>query len=100
MSFWKDAGRAPVLLKKECTGFVANRLAFALLREAIHLVDQGVVSVEDIDSIVQNSMGPRWVVAGPFKSYHAGGGEGGLEGFFRNIGGTVQSCWDYAGRSM
>ena len=98
MSFWQGVGRTPVLLKKECTGFVANRLAFALLREAIHLVDQGVASVEDIDTIVQNSMGPRWAVAGPFKSYHAGGGEGGLEAFFRNIGGTVQSCWDAAGK--
>ena len=98
MSFWQGVGRTPVLLKKECTGFVANRLAFALLREAIHLVDQGVASVEDIDTIVQNSMGPRWAVAGPFKSYHAGGGEGGLEAFFGNIGGTVQSCWDDAGK--
>lgn len=98
MSFWQGAGHTPVLLKKECTGFVANRLAFALLQEAIHLVDQGVASVEDIDTIVQNSMGPRWAVAGPFKSYHAGGGEGGLEAFFRNIGCTVQSCWDVAGK--
>ena len=48
--------------------------------------------------IVQNSMGPRWAIAGPFKSYQAGGGEAGLEGFFKNIGGTVQDCWDDAGR--
>ena len=77
---------------------MANRLAFALLREAIHLVDEGVVSVAEIDDIVQNSMGPRWAVAGPFKSYHAGGGPGGLEGFFKNIGGTVQGCWDDSGK--
>ncbi len=43
-------------------------------------------------------MGPRWAVAGPFKSYHMGGGAGGLEGFMKNIGGTVQACWDDAGR--
>ena len=88
MSFWKDAGRTPVLLKRECAGFVVNRLAFALLREAIHLVDQGAASIENIDSIVQNSMGPRWAVAGPSKSYHMSGGQGGLEGFFKNIRGN------------
>ncbi|KAF2631591.1 hypothetical protein BU25DRAFT_385013 [Macroventuria anomochaeta] len=95
--FWRARGRVPIHIKKESTGFVANRLAFALLREAVHLVDQGVVSVEELDQIVQTSMGPRWAVAGPFKSYHAGGGPAGLEGFFKNIGGTVQDCWANAG---
>lgn len=97
-AFWTERGRVPVHIKKETTGFVANRLAFALLREAIHLVNEGVVSVGELDQIVESSMGPRWAVAGPFKSYHAGGGEGGLEGFFKNIGGTVQDCWDDAGK--
>lgn len=96
--FWQTRGRVPIHIKKEVTGFVANRLAFALLRESIHLVDEGVVTVAELDEIVQSSMGPRWAVAGPFKSYHAGGGAGGLEGFFKNIGGTVQDCWSESGK--
>ncbi|CAN9442703.1 unnamed protein product [Alternaria alternata] len=96
--FWTLRGRVPIHIKKETTGFVANRLAFALLREAVHLVDEGVVSVEELDSIVESSMGPRWAIAGPFKSYHAGGGPAGLEGFFKNIGGTVQDCWQDSGK--
>ncbi|KAF2656010.1 hypothetical protein K491DRAFT_715709 [Lophiostoma macrostomum CBS 122681] len=95
--FWTQRGRVPIHIKKEITGFVSNRLAFALLREAIHLVDCGVVSVAELDAIVESSMGPRWAVAGPFKSYHAGGGAGGLEGFFKNVGGTVQACWEDGG---
>lgn len=95
--FWRARNRVPVHIHRETTGFVANRLAFALLREAIHLVDAGVVSVAELDSIVESSMGPRWAVAGPFKSYHAGGGAAGLEGFFKNIGETVQGCWSDAG---
>ena len=98
LEYWNSLGRAPVVIKQECTGFVANRLAFVLLREAIHLVKEGVVTVEEVDKIVETSMGPRWAVAGPFKSYHAGGGKGGLEAFFANIGGTVQQCWDDAGK--
>ena len=98
LEYWKSLGRAPVVIKQECTGFVANRLAFVLLREAIHLVKEGVVTVEEVDKIVETSMGPRWAVAGPFKSYHAGGGKGGLEAFFANIGGTVQECWDDSGK--
>ncbi|TKA70661.1 hypothetical protein B0A55_08757 [Friedmanniomyces simplex] len=94
LSYWRALGRTPVIIKKECTGFVANRLAFALFREACSLVSQGVVDVKDLDEIVQASMGPRWSVAGPFKSYHAGGGEGGLASFMEKIGGTVQECWE------
>ena len=99
MEFWKSMGKVPVLLQKETTGFVGNRLAFALLREAIHLVNEGVASVEDIDSVMQNSLGPRWAISGPFKSYQAGGGAGGIEAFFKNIGGTVQACWNDAGKA-
>ncbi|PGH09786.1 hypothetical protein GX51_00473 [Blastomyces parvus] len=96
-AYWKALERAPVLLKRETTGFVANRLAYALLREAVHLVQEGVVGVDELDAIVENSMGPRWTVAGPFKSYHMGGGEGGLRAFFEKIGGTVQACWEEQG---
>ena len=98
MDFWRNMGKVPVHLQKETTGFVGNRLAFALLREAIHLVNEGVASVEDIDSIMENSLGPRWAISGPFKSYQAGGGEGGIEAFFKNVGGTVQACWDDTGK--
>jgi len=87
-----------MVIRREMTGFVANRLAFALLREAIHLVKEEVVNVEELDKIVTSSMGPRWAVWGPFKSYYAGGGSGGLEALFENIGETVQECWDDAGR--
>lgn len=98
VKYWESIGRAPVVIKKEVTGFVANRLALALLREAIYLVDQGVVTVEELDTVVESSMGPRWAKAGPFKSYNAGGGAGGFEGLMKNIGGTIQGCWDDSGK--
>ncbi|KAF2772632.1 hypothetical protein EJ03DRAFT_189335 [Teratosphaeria nubilosa] len=100
LEYWRALGRTPVVINKECTGFVANRLAFALFREACSLVSQGVVSVEDCDAIVQASMGPRWTVAGPFKAYHAGGGEGGLNRFLQKIGGTVQDCWEASDQNV
>jgi 3-hydroxyacyl-CoA dehydrogenase len=97
VEYFEAVGHRPVVLRKETVGFVANRLAFVLLREAVHLVDEGVVSVEDVDAIVENSIGLRWSVKGPFASYHDGGGRGGLAAFLANIGGTIQSVWDDAG---
>jgi 3-hydroxyacyl-CoA dehydrogenase len=98
VEFWKGLGKVPVVLKKEVTGFVANRLAYALFREAIYLVDEGVVDVEDIDRVMVNSMGMRWARAGPFKSYDAGGGDGGIERLMRNVGEMIQACWDDQGK--
>ncbi|KAK3170861.1 hypothetical protein OEA41_002945 [Lepraria neglecta] len=83
LGFWKNKDRTSLVLKKETTGFVANRLAYTLLREAIHLVKEGVASVKDIDDLMTSSMGPRWAVAGIFKSYHTGGGAGGAGGFLQ-----------------
>ncbi|EXF82545.1 3-hydroxyacyl-CoA dehydrogenase [Colletotrichum fioriniae PJ7] len=88
------SGHRPVVIRKEVPGFVGNRLAFSLLREACSLVDQGVVSTEDVDTIMEASLGPRWAVQGIFKSYNMGGGVAGIQAFLNNLSGTVQEVWD------
>ncbi|CAG8286591.1 unnamed protein product [Penicillium salamii] len=88
----------PVTLHKEVPGFVGNRLAFALLREACHLVGEGVVSAQDLDSIVTASLGPRWAGSGVFESYHAGGGEGGIDAFLQKLSPTIQDVWGDLGQ--
>lgn len=94
LQYFKHIGHSPVVVQREKIGFVANRLAFALLREACSLVADDVVSAKDLDTIVENSVGPRWCVKGPLASYHDGGGKDGLGGFFENIGRTIESVWE------
>ncbi|KAJ5578332.1 Dehydrogenase multihelical [Penicillium hispanicum] len=83
----------PITLHKEVPGFVGNRLAFALLREACSLVGEGVVSARDLDALVVGSLGPRWAGSGVFESYHAGGGEGGIGAFLQKLAPTVKDVW-------
>ncbi|KAJ5774827.1 hypothetical protein N7457_009723 [Penicillium paradoxum] len=90
------AGHRTVVLRKEITGFVGNRLGFALFREACHIVAEGVATVEDVDTVMESSLGPRWAVAGPFKGWNHGGGVGGLGCFMRNLAETIEACWDDA----
>ncbi|HEX7920613.1 MAG TPA: 3-hydroxyacyl-CoA dehydrogenase family protein, partial [Bradyrhizobium sp.] len=66
--------------------FVANRLQRAIMREACYLVQEGVVTVDELDDIVTSSIGLRWAVNGPFSSFHMGGGPKGLESFFQHLG--------------
>ncbi|KAF4770097.1 hypothetical protein HAV15_011886 [Penicillium sp. str.  len=88
----------PITLHKEIPGFVGNRLAFALLREASYLVGEGVVSARDLDSLVTASLGPRWAGSGVFESYHAGGGEGGIGAFLQKLAPTIQDVWGDLGQ--
>jgi 3-hydroxyacyl-CoA dehydrogenase len=88
----------PITLHKEIPGFVGNRLAFALLREACYLVGEGVVSARDLDSLVTASLGPRWAGSGVFESYHAGGGEGGIGAFLQKLAPTIQNVWGELGQ--
>ncbi|RKR75305.1 3-hydroxyacyl-CoA dehydrogenase family protein [Frondihabitans australicus] len=48
------------------TGFVLNRLQYALFAEATQLVDEGVATVEDIDTVVRTTFGFRLPFFGPF----------------------------------
>ena len=65
--------KTPVVLQKEVPGFAVNRLQAALLREAFSLVEQGVLTARDIDSIFTHALGPRWAAAGPFELMHIHG---------------------------
>jgi 3-hydroxyacyl-CoA dehydrogenase len=58
----------PIVVRKEIEGFVFNRLQGALLREAYCLVRDGVASVEEVDRVVRNGLGPRWSIIGPFET--------------------------------
>lgn len=86
VEFYRSVGRAPIVLGKEARGFVGNRLQNAVLRESVHLVQSGIVSVKDLDNAVMNSIGMRWAAVGPLEGLHLGGGEAGLRGLMEHIG--------------
>jgi len=63
----RRAGRRPIRVERDVPGFVVNRLQFALLREAFHLVEAGIASADDVDRAVQDGLGLRWAAIGPFR---------------------------------
>jgi 3-hydroxybutyryl-CoA dehydrogenase len=69
----RRAGKTPVRLKKDIPGFVANRLQAALLREALFLVQEGVVDPRDLDTVVSSGIGFRWAFLGPLEIADFGG---------------------------
>lgn len=93
VAFYTWLGKSPVVLRKEIGGFVANRLQSALFRESVYLVLEGVVTPTELDTIVSESVGPRWATKGPFESYHLGGGPGGLRHLLEHLGPGMARRW-------
>lgn len=61
-----QCGKTPVIVA-DIPGFLHNRLIYALLREAVHLVENGLTTVEDVDIVVREAFGPRFSTLGLFK---------------------------------
>jgi L-gulonate 3-dehydrogenase len=60
--------QVPVDVRREIDGFVLNRLQAALLTEAFRLVQDGVVSPQDLDQTIRHGLGLRWAFMGPFET--------------------------------
>jgi 3-hydroxybutyryl-CoA dehydrogenase len=60
-------GKLPVIVNKDTPGQLGNRLQFALLREAMHIVEQGIADAEAVDIVAMNGFGLRMPVYGPFE---------------------------------
>jgi 3-hydroxybutyryl-CoA dehydrogenase len=68
-----ELGKQPILVRRGVPGFAWNRLQFALLREAVHLVESGVVTAAEVDLIMRLGLGRRWRAVGPLTSVVLGG---------------------------
>jgi carnitine 3-dehydrogenase len=93
MNFYTAVGKRPIRLRIEVPGHVANRLQYALWREAYSLVERGVASVSDIDAAISHGPGLRWAVLGPLANQHLSGGAGGLAHVLTHLGPPMEDVW-------
>lgn len=81
LAFYQRIGKEAVLLNKEVTGFIANRFSSAIHREMVHLVMEGVCSVEDVDKALVYSLGIRWATMGQALTLHLSASPEGMRNF-------------------
>ncbi|KAA0892982.1 3-hydroxyacyl-CoA dehydrogenase NAD-binding domain-containing protein [Pusillimonas sp. ANT_WB101] len=93
MAFYTAIGKKPIHIRAEVKGHVANRLQAALWKEACYLVDQGVVSVADLDVAISHGPGLRWALLGPFLNLHFSGGVGGIGHTLEHLGPPIEDWW-------
>ena len=65
--FCKQIGKRPIRVNIDAPGFIGNRLLHAMWREAIHIVEQGIASAEDVDTVAKLTFGLRQSALGPIE---------------------------------
>ncbi len=79
-----QVGQSPVVLNREVDGFLLNRLQWALMGEAMHLVGEGYCSPEDIDRVLTDGLALRWAFIGPFQVAHLNS-TAGVQGYYSGL---------------
>ncbi|SEO42225.1 L-carnitine dehydrogenase [Vreelandella aquamarina] len=83
----------PLVVRREIEGHIADRLMEALWREALHLVNDGVATTEEIDAAVVYGCGLRWSLMGTFLTFHLAGGEPGMRHMLEQFGPALKLPW-------
>ncbi|MDQ0351961.1 carnitine 3-dehydrogenase [Alkalibacillus filiformis] len=91
--FYEMANMKPMVIDKEIEGFVADRLMEALWREALHLVNDGIATTEEVDKAITYGAGLRWAQMGPFMTFHLAGGEQGMRHMLEQFGPALKLPW-------
>ncbi|SDJ80714.1 L-carnitine dehydrogenase [Sediminibacillus albus] len=83
----------PLVIRKEIEGHLADRLMEALWREALHLVNDGVATTEEVDAAIIYGAGLRWAQMGPFLTFHLAGGNQGMRHMLEQFGPALKQPW-------
>jgi carnitine 3-dehydrogenase len=92
-AFYTAAGKTSLTMEQEVPGFVGNRLQEALWREALHMVDSGQATVQQIDDSIAHGPGLRWAIMGPMLTFHLAGGPGGIGHMLDHFGPALLEPW-------
>jgi carnitine 3-dehydrogenase len=91
--FYAVTGKVCLTMDHEVPGCVGNRLQEALWREALHMIDSGQATVQQIDDAISYGPGLRWALMGPMLTYHLGGGHGGMAHMLDHFGPALLQPW-------
>ncbi|ARS51745.1 3-hydroxyacyl-CoA dehydrogenase NAD-binding domain-containing protein [Kushneria konosiri] len=90
---YERLGMRPLIVRREIEGHIADRLMEALWREALHLVNDGVATTEEVDAAIVYGAGLRWSLMGTFLTFHLAGGEGGMRHMLEQFGPALKQPW-------
>ena len=91
--FYKSISMNPIMIKKELPGYLSDRLQEALWREALHIINEGYASTEELDRAIEDGPGIRYSLMGTFLTFHLAGGKAGMKHMLRQFGPALKLPW-------
>ncbi|MBO0375359.1 L-carnitine dehydrogenase [Staphylococcus capitis] len=91
--FYEGIGMDVLHVRHEIEGHIADRLMEALWREALHIVNDGIATTEEVDKAFTHAAGLRYAQYGPFMTFHLAGGEGGMRHMLKQFGPALKKPW-------
>ena len=91
--FYKSISMNPIMVKKELPGYLSDRLQEALWREALHIINEGYATTEDLDRAIEDGPGIRYPLMGTFLTFHLAGGKGGMKHMLKQFGPALKLPW-------
>ena len=91
--FYKSISMNPIMVKKELPGYLSDRLQEALWREALHIINEGYATTEDLDRAIEDGPGIRYPLMGTFLTFHLAGGKDGIKHMLKQFGPALKLPW-------
>ena len=91
--FYKSISMNPIMVKRELPGYLSDRLQEALWREALHIINEGYATTEDLDRAIEDGPGMRYSLMGTFLTFHLAGGKNGMTHMLKQFGPALKLPW-------
>ena len=91
--FYNSISMNPIMVKRELPGYLSDRLQEALWREALHIVNEGFATTQDLDRAIEDGPGLRWSLMGTFLTFHLAGGKEGMKHMLEQFGPALKLPW-------
>ena len=92
-AFYKQISMHPLRVRKEVPGHISDRLQEAYWREALHMVNDGVATPQELDDAITYGPGLRLAIMGTCLTFHLAGGDGGIRHMLDHFGPALKWPW-------
>ena len=90
---YRRIGMRPLHVRNEIEAYISDRLQQAIWYEALHLVNDGIATIPEVDAAITGGPGLRWAFMGTAMAWHVASGEGGMRATMAHFGPAMELPW-------
>ena len=91
--YYRRIGMRPLHVRNEIEAYISDRLQQAIWYEALHLVNDGIATIPEVDAAITGGPGLRWAFMGTAMAWHLASGEGGMRATMAHFGPAMELPW-------